>query len=45
MKHDLTRKATEKKCQTKLDWTEKNKIQQKDRRREFTNKTCLKKTI
>jgi len=38
MKHDLTRKATEKNCQTKLDWTEK-KIEQKDRRREVTNKT------
>jgi hypothetical protein len=23
MKQDLTRKATEKNCQTKLDWTEK----------------------
>jgi hypothetical protein len=43
MRHDLTRKATEKNCQTKLDWTEK-KLNKKTDKENFQKKS-LKKTI
>ena len=38
MRQDLTRKATEKNCQTKLDWTEKKNRTKRQTKRIFKNK-------